>query len=186
MSLNTSSDGQAIFTKVEALKVAIGVILLAACSQIAIPLQPIPITLQTLAVFFIGLTYSPGSAVVTVGTYLILGAFGLPVFANYHGGLVWVFGKTGGYLFGFWVAVFIMATLQEKQQTRKFLPTFLICIVGQAIIDALGILWLSTYVGMKAALSFAILPFMWPRILKIALLNGILYTTGYFKKPNRG
>ncbi len=171
---------RASFAKTEIFKVAVGIVLLFGCSQLSIPLQPVPITLHTLAVLLIGLTYSPKEAGTTVGSYLILGALGLPVFAGYHGGVAYMLGKTGGYLIGFWTAVLVMAKLQEKQQTRKLLPTFFICMVGQGILYTLGVLWLSTFIGMKAAFTFGVFPFILPEIAKAILLSGILRTLGYF------
>ncbi|RFP39282.1 hypothetical protein DDJ69_32005, partial [Klebsiella oxytoca] len=63
------------------------VAILIVCSQIAIPIGPVPITLQTFAVMLIGMIVKPKHAFYTTLLYLIIGVFGLPVFAGGLGGL---------------------------------------------------------------------------------------------------
>ncbi len=76
--------------------VILGVVLLFGCSQIAIPIQPVPITLQTMGVIFIILTYNTSQAIQTILAYILLGALGIPLFSGYRGGLTVVIGPTGG------------------------------------------------------------------------------------------
>lgn len=171
-------------TRTEIFKIGIGVILLFACAQITIPLQPVPITLHTLAVLLIGLTYTPREALVTLSTYLGLGAVGLPVFASYHGGVIWLFGKTGGYLFGFLVAAVVMSLIQQSLKQRGWLQVLLTCVVGQSIIYVMGVAWLATFIGLKAAIAAGVVPFIVPGLIKAGLLTAVLHNIRYFnKKP---
>ena len=87
-----------------------GTVLLTLSAKIAVPFYPVPMTLQTLLVLFIGLTYGRILAPLTVALYLFQGAIGLPVYAN-GGGVVYLLGPTGGYLIGFLVAVIILSQL---------------------------------------------------------------------------
>ncbi|HFI0836498.1 TPA: biotin transporter BioY, partial [Streptococcus suis] len=65
---------------------AIGAALIAALSQISLPIGPVPFTLQTLAIALIACLYPRKLALASVGIYLTLGAIGLPIFAGLSGG----------------------------------------------------------------------------------------------------
>ena len=153
------------------LKVSLGVILLAAFSQVSIPLEPVPVTLQTVAVMLIGLTYAPSQAIQTVLAYLALGAVGVPVFANFSAGAAVLLGKTGGYLWGFVFAVFLMSFLQQKKLiASKWLQDSLLCTVGTAVIFITGVSYLAGFIGFDAAITYGFWPFVLPGIAKIMLL----------------
>jgi biotin transport system substrate-specific component len=185
MSVVQSAQKPFSITRTEILKVAIGVVLLFACSQIAIPVQPVPITLQTLAVLLIGLTYKPREAFATLSSYLVLGALGLPVFAAYHGGAIWLIGKTGGYLFGFLAAAVVMSFIQQSVKRRGWLQVLLTCVVGQGIIYTMGVAWLATFIGMKSGITFGLVPFVLPGLVKAGLLTAALQGIRYFDKELR-
>jgi len=70
-----------------ALKTIIGSLLLFVMGQIAIPLEPVPITLHTVAVMLIGMTYDKKSAVSSVISYILIGAMGAPVFHDFTSGI---------------------------------------------------------------------------------------------------
>ena len=133
--------------KSEMLQIVIGVGLLFGCAQVSIPLQPVPITLQTVAVMLIGLFYSKQVAVKTVLSYLALGTLGAPVFANFSGGIAKLIGPTGGYLIGFLVAVYGMAAARERILKDTYVSMICNCIIGNVLIFIPGISWLSFYVG---------------------------------------
>lgn len=163
-------------------KLVAGVILLFASAQISIPLQPVPITLQTVAVMLIGLTYRPKEAFHTLSTYLILGALGLPVFASFHSGIQWLFGKTGGYLFGFLLAAVTMSSFYYRAHQNLW-TTLLTCFVGLGIIYGCGVLWLAGFIGFKAAVAAGVTPFIVPGIIKAGILSALLR---FIKTPRRG
>ena len=184
MSIIAFTQKTRSITRTEILKAGIGVILLFACAQITIPLQPVPITLHTLAVLLIGLTYTPREALATLATYLGLGAIGLPVFASYHGGILWLFGKTGGYLFGFLVAAVVMSLIQQSLKQRGWLQVLLTFMVGQSIIYTMGVAWLATFIGLKAAIAAGVVPFILPGLIKAGLLTAALHNIRYFNKKS--
>lgn len=156
------------------IQTVLGVMLLFACSQILIPLKPVPITLQTLAVMLIGLTYKPRQAFEVVFAYLLLGAAGMPVFAKFSGGYVSLFGPTGGYFAGFLVAAPLTAWVFSKFPQKTWGTIFASCIVGQAIIYILGISWLTKFVGFELAVKTGILPFILPGIVKTLILTSLI------------
>ena len=77
----------------------IGTLILAFSSKVQVPFWPVPMTMQTFAVFIIGMTFGSKLAFFTLLLYLFEGAIGLPVFAK-GGGLLYLTGPTAGYLYG--------------------------------------------------------------------------------------
>ena len=150
---------------------SLGVLLLWAMSQISIPLQPIPITLQTMGVMAIGLLYQRRAAVYSVASYLLLGACGLPILANGAGGIHCFFGPTGGYLLGFLAAVLVMTMLRERFKEDGLFFLIFHCMIGTTIIFIFGVSWLSSFVGVKQAFVLGLLPFLIPGAIKSLLLS---------------
>ena len=93
------------FWRAHLLPVAFGCALLTLFSKISIPLTPVPISLQTVAVMLIGLLYTRANAIQSVASYLALGALGLPVFASGGIGLPTLIGPTGWFFMCFFAAV---------------------------------------------------------------------------------
>ena len=148
----------------------IGAGLLCLCTQVNIPLHPVHISLQTVAVLIIGLTFSKADALRSVASYLALGAMGAPVFSYYGGGIAKLVGPTGGYLFGFLAAVWVMCTLRERVANMGTKETFLIALMGSATVFLCGMPWLSTFVGWNAAITAGLVPFILPGIVKSVLV----------------
>ncbi len=90
-----------------------GTALVALAAQVSVPMWPVPMTLQGLAVLFVGLSLGSRLGALTLLTYLAEGAMGLPVFANGGAGLAYLFGPTGGFLIGF-VAMAYIAGLAAR------------------------------------------------------------------------
>lgn len=168
-----------ISLKQEVMQILIGVGLLFGASQVSIPIQPVPITLQTVAVMLIGLFYSRQTAIRTVLTYIALGALGAPVFANFSGGIARLIGPTGGYLFGFLLAVYGMTHARERILKDTYLSMICNCIIGNVLIYIPGICWLGFYVGFQQAITLGLLPFIIPGIIKSFLLGACVR---YLKK----
>ncbi len=148
----------------------IGVGLLFFCSQVSIPLQPVPISLQTVAVLVIGLTFSKADALKSIASYLALGALGAPVFSNFGGGLAVLMGPRGGYLFGFFVSIWIMCTLRERITYIGTKEMVLIALAGNAAIYLCGLPWLSAFVGWDFAIAGGLTPFIIPGLVKSVLV----------------
>ena len=90
--------------------VFLGSLLLIASAKIKVPLYPVPMTLQPLAVLMIAMLFGGKLATLTVGLYIFKGIIGLPVFA-FGGGLMYLMGPTGGFILGFFVSAFIVGYL---------------------------------------------------------------------------
>ena len=97
---------------------ALIVALLAAAAYITVPLGAVPITLQVFVVILALLLLSPGWAAAAVALYLVMGAFGLPIFSGARGGLGVIVGPTGGYLAGFLVGAFAGAYVRITLEKR--------------------------------------------------------------------
>ncbi|MCZ6901616.1 MAG: biotin transporter BioY [Rickettsia endosymbiont of Ixodes persulcatus] len=167
--------------KGQAIEIVLGVALLAICSQIIIPIKPIFISLQTVAVMFIGLTYNKTTAPLTILSFITLGVMGIPVFGEFSSGLRILFGPTGGYLAGFLLAIYVMASLKDKIFTsNKWLNQISLCLISNIIIMSFGWMWLSKFLGTSGAFYGGVLPFIIPGIIKSVLLIGLIDVV----KPN--
>ena len=167
--------------KNELTQVIIGVGLLACAAQVSIPLQPVPITMQTVAVLLIGLFYKPSAAVKTILSYLGMGAVGFPVFANFSGSFAHFLTPTAGYLFGFVACVAVMAACREKIAKDTFVTQLALCTLGSIIIFACGISWLALFVGVSKAFYVGFVPFIIPGALKGLM---VAYACKHIKSSN--
>ena len=149
-------------------------IALSAQLRLVLPFSPVPISGQTFAVLLLGALYGSRRGPATVMTYLALGAVGLPIGAGGALGVAWLLGPTGGYLVGFAVAAFIVGTLSERGWDRKPWTTAASMIIGNGIIYAAGIVWLSKFVGWQAVLGAGFYPFLVGDAFKIALATILL------------
>jgi biotin transport system substrate-specific component len=150
--------------------VTTGSIVLAAASQLSIPLQPVPITLQGVAVIFIGMVYGWRLSGLTVALYLLEGVLGLPVFANFSCGLPILLGPTGGYLLGFIPAAIVSGWLMEQGWAKNFFGSLLAAVIGSIIIFTSGVIVLSNYFGIANAYLFGVKPFLLIDPIKLIVL----------------
>ncbi len=164
----------------EAALVLGGSLLIAAAAQlqIALPFSPVPITAQTFVVLLMAALFGSKRGSATVLTYLTLGTLGLPVFAGGAVGIMRLVGPTAGYLAGFLAAAYVVGLLSERGWDRKLWTAATGMIIGNAIIYAAGILWLSRFVGWEAVLRTGFLPFLPGDALKIVLAT-VLLPTGW-------
>ena len=154
-----------------------GSVLITICSQISLPLFPVPMTLQTFAVFLIGLTYGWRLGGITVSLYLLEGAIGLPVFSGGKGGMIVFMGPTAGYLVGFLLAATACGWFAERGFDRSYFRLFLSLIVGNILIYTPGLFWLGTLIGWdKPVLEYGLYPFIGGDLLKIAMAVLLLPT----------
>ena len=151
---------------------------LALCAQIAFPLPftPVPVTLQTLAVLLTGAALGSRRGGLAMIVYLIEGAAGLPVFENGTGGLVHLLGVTGGYLWAFPVAAFVVGLLCERGLDRRILTSAFAMLPGTLIIYAIGVSWLAIvlHISFVQALSFGLVPFIPGDLLKLVIAAALL------------
>jgi biotin transport system substrate-specific component len=134
---------------------------LAICAQISIPIGGIPMTLQTFAIALCGYLLGIKRGLTTVLLYLSLGAVGIPVFAGFGASFAFLFGLTGGFLWGFFPFMFFCGfTLHIKRNILKIL----ISCFGLLLCHLFGVIWFSLYSGNSFFASFFISSF--PYLLK--------------------
>ena len=146
-------------------------LLLTISAKIKIPLYPVPMTMQTFVVLFLGITLGPRIGLLTISLYLFEGIFGLPVFAGTPEkgiGLVYFTGPTMGYLIGFLVAVYLAGSLKYD---KGLINTFLKLIFSVSFIYILGLIWLGTLIGWdKPIFKLGAQPFLLAELFKMLLL----------------
>lgn len=138
-----------------------------------LPFSPVPVTGQTFAVIFIGALYGSKRGALTAAAYGIEGAIGLPVFAGGAFGLVSLIGPTGGYLFGFVAAAYLTGVFAEKGWDRNLLGAAAAMMIGETVLFAFGVFWLSRYIGGKALVA-GLVPFIPGEIVKMMLASALL------------
>lgn len=148
---------------------------LAIMAQMAIPMPSgVPVTLQTFAVALIGVVLLSRQAAAAVVVYILIGAVGVPVFANLNAGLAAIAGKTGGFIWGF---VFLALFCGTGSTFSKKIPGILMGIFGLIICHFLGITQFSILSGMGMKESFIFVSF--PYLLKDILSVIIAYVVGW-------
>lgn len=146
--------------------VAAGATLTAVCSQISIPWEPVPFTLQTMAVALCGLTLGARRGALSQVAYLAAGCAGAPVFANFQGGAHRLFGPTGGFLVAFVLVAWMLGTLADKGYSRSAWKLSAGLVAANAVTLGLGALWLGALIGMKAAIATGVVPFVGSELVK--------------------
>ena len=151
----------------------LGSIALWISAKIQVPFYPIPMTMQTLIILLIGTAFGWRLGAATVLLYLAQGAAGLPVFAGTPEkgiGLAYMFGPTGGYLFGFILAASLVGWLAERGWDRSVLMTGLAMLLGNVAIYIPGLIWLGSIVGWdKPVLQWGMTPFLLGDATKLLL-----------------
>ena len=148
-----------------------GSVVLAISAKIKIPFYPVPMTMQTFVVLFLGISFGYKIALATVGLYLMEGILGLPVFSNSPErgiGLAYFTGPTMGYLIGFLFACFFSSFIKVSDNYFVILVKLILSVSS---IYILGILWLGTLIGWdKPIFELGVMPFLLAEIFKITLL----------------
>lgn len=151
-----------------------GTLLLALASKISIPFEPVPITMQSMAVFFIGMMFGARMAAATLLCYIAELACGLPFASGFKTGLPLLFGPTGGYVFGWLLAAIVSGALVERGWGKTPVGCFFSQILGSIPMYGLGLVFLSQFVGLKASFDLGFTPFILGDILKISALSLIV------------
>ena len=154
------------------LVIIFGTILLTISAKIKIPFYPVPMTMQTLVVLFVGMAFGYKIGLSIVILYLLEGILGLPVFSNSPEkgiGLVYFTGPTMGYLIGFLTASFLASFVKKDD---NYLIIFTKLVLSVSTIYFLGVLWLGTLIGWdKPIFELGVMPFLLAETLKILLLT---------------
>jgi biotin transport system substrate-specific component len=153
------------------LVIFLGSILLTISSKIKIPFYPVPMTMQTFVVLFLGMSFGYKVGLTTVGLYLVEGIFGLPVFSNSPEkgvGIVYFTGPTMGYLIGFLFATFLAGYFNFN---KNILNNFVKLLFSVSTIYILGVFWLGNLIGWdKPIMQLGVTPFLLAELFKIAIL----------------
>jgi len=140
------------------------VIAVASWISIPLPFTPVPVNLGTLAVMVTGALLGKKYGVISVITYILLGAVGLPVFAGFTGGLGHIVGPTGGYIVGYAVSAFLTGLLIEVFCKEKLTWQGVAAagFIGTASCYALGTIWfmMLTNTGIAGAMTMCVIPFL--------------------------
>lgn len=138
-------------------------------SLIVIPLQPLPITLQTLFTGLAGVLLGGYTGALSQVVYVLLGVIGLPVFAGGKAGLGTLMGPSGGYLIGFIVAAYVIGKLVEARKEPGLVWIGLSLVVGNLVIYTLGVAQLSivAHLSITKALLVGVVPFLIGDLLKL-------------------
>ena len=154
------------------LVIFLGSVLLTISSKIKIPFYPVPMTMQTFVVLFLGMSFGYKIGLATVGLYLIEGIVGLPVFSNSPEkgiGIIYFTGPTMGYLIGFLFATFLAGYFNFKQ---NILIIFFKLLISVSTIYLLGIFWLGNLMGWeKPIIQLGVTPFLLAELFKISILT---------------
>ena len=150
----------------------LGSVLLTLSSKIKIPFYPVPMTMQTFVVLFLGMSFGYKIGLATVSLYLIEGIIGLPVFSNSPEkgvGLVYFTGPTMGYLIGFLIATFLAGYFKFE---GNLLNSFIKLLISVSTIYILGVFWLGSLIGWdKPIIQLGVTPFLLAEIFKIVILT---------------
>ena len=163
--------------------ISISAALITVCSWINIPFGPVPFTLQTLAILAVMLTCGGRRGTFAILVYLALGVCGVPVFAGFKGGVAAFAGPTGGFLIGFVFAALLYWVLENVLFKRLMTTTVKIWIFGvlnsvlfELVMYIFGVVWFMTVyaaqsgpVGLATVISWCVLPFIIPDIIKLVM-----------------
>ena len=151
--------------------------LMAVCAWISIPVPPplIPFTLQTMGVFLAVGLLGGKRGTLAVTAYVLLGAVGAPVFANFSGGIGILLGQTGGYILGF-IGSALVIWAMERFLGGKLWGLGLNMLLGLLVCYAFGTAWFMVVypmggesVGLWTALTWCVFPYVPFDLIKIAL-----------------
>ena len=149
----------------------LGSILLTISSKIKIPFYPVPMTMQTFVVLFLGMSFGYKIGLATVSLYLLEGIIGLPVFSNSPEkgvGIIYFTGPTMGYLIGFLFATFLAGYFNFKV---NIFYAFLKLIISVSVIYILGVFWLGNLIGWdKPIIQLGVTPFLLAELFKVSIL----------------
>lgn len=174
-----------------ALLAVCGSLVVAAAAQISVPMFPVPMTLQTLAVLGVGAAYGSRLGAATLALYALEGLVGLPFFAGGQAGFYQdgVLISSGGYIIGFIVAAALVGWLAEKGWVRSPVKMVAAAVMAGVILYVPGLIWLAVWAAktqsmdtgtaIQAAISWGLIPFVLGDVIK-AVVAG-LGVSGAFK-----
>jgi len=151
-------------------------ILIALAAQVAIPIpgSPVPLTLQPVAVLLVGVTLGSRRGAAAAALYLFEGMSGLPVFAQGHGGPVWLIAPTAGYLWSYPFASWLAGFVSERGWGSSILRAVCGMLAALGVIYLGGWTWLATLTDVTHAWQMGVAPFVVADMIKIAIAASLL------------
>ena len=148
---------------------ALSACLMALCAWITIP-GPVPFTMQTFGLFLTLMLLGGKQGCLAIGTYLLMGLCGLPVFSGFQGGIGALAGPTGGYLFGFMSTCLLYWLL-----TKLGVPSLPALLAGYLGCCCLGTVWYLAVFGgsFRSVISVCVVPFLIPDAIKLVLAHSV-------------
>ncbi len=150
--------------------------LIAIAAQVAIPLPftPVPLTLQPLAVIFVGVALGSTRGAAAAMLYLLEGFSGLPVLAQGHGGPVWFLGFTAGYLYSYPFAAWVAGFISERGWGSSIVRAVTGMLLALGVIYLGGWSWLALLTDARTAYTAGVAPFVLADIVKVAIGAALL------------
>ena len=156
-----------------------GSLILAISAKIKIPFYPVPMTMQTFVVLFIGISFGWKIGIATISLYLLEGILGLPVFSGTPEkgiGIIYFTGPTMGYLIGFLFATYIAGKFNYadifKGNFLDFLINYFKLLLAVSFIYLVGLIWLGNLIGWdKPIFDLGAKPFLLAESFKILILT---------------
>lgn len=149
--------------------------IIAIMAQISIPMPlGVPMTMQTFAITFAAIVLGAKDSTIASLLYVLLGAIGVPVFANFTGGFDKVIGPTGGFLISFPIMALLIGLgmdLHTKNKTQSIVAMISGIVLGTIVNYIVGIVWFCVVMDSSFAVGFeaCVLPFIPTAILKAIL-----------------
>ncbi|GGE46482.1 biotin transporter BioY [Agaricicola taiwanensis] len=148
--------------------IALGSLVIAAAARINVPMYPVPMSLQTLAIIVIAALSGFRLSSEILGAYLIQGIIGLPVFAT-GAGFAYFMGPTGGYLVGFFLGAIAIGYLADRGWNNSLPKLAASLTLGHALVFVPGVAWLAVLIGWEKALVSGLAVFIVGSIVKTLL-----------------
>jgi biotin transport system substrate-specific component len=144
---------------------------IAIAAQIAVPIPftVVPLTLQPLAVILVGVTLGSTRGAAAAALYLLEGLSGLPVFAQGHGGAMWLLGATAGYLYSYPFAAWVAGFVSERGWGSSILRATSGMLLALGMIYLGGWSWLAILTTPVYAFSAGVAPFVFADVIKVAI-----------------
>ncbi|WP_135503383.1 biotin transporter BioY [Roseovarius aestuariivivens] len=152
-----------------------GSLAIAMAAQVSIG-WPVPMSLQTLAILVVGLSFGSRLGLATLVTYLGWGAMGLPVFAN-GGSIASLTGPTAGFLYGYVAMAWLAGLAVEKGLARSLVSTVACGILLSGLLYLPGLAWPALMMGktMPELWSVWMAPFLIGDTLKAVIAAMIVW-----------
>jgi biotin transport system substrate-specific component len=156
--------------------VALGSLVIAASARVNLPMYPVPMSMQSLAIIVLAALSGFRLSGEIIGAYLVQGLIGLPVFAT-GAGLAYAMGPTGGYLVGYLLGALAIGWLADRGWNNNIFKLTASLTLGHVLIFIPGVAWLATLIGTEKALISGAAVFLVGSLVKTALGVAVVSAT---------